>query len=104
MRKHETAVCGTARTVVWEVGKCENRRQMPFMTSIYLLPDFYAWGLTELTVNSCFFDTPPRVYLNYNIYILIFICVWGEPCIFGVLTVNLLTPRSFFPVSVLCGA
>ena len=40
MRKHETAVCGTARTVVWEVGKCENRRQMPFMTSIYLLPDF----------------------------------------------------------------
>ena len=34
-----TAVCGTARTVVWEVGKCENRRQMPFMISIYLLPD-----------------------------------------------------------------
>lgn len=27
-----------------------------------------------------------------------------EVCIFGVLTVNLLTPRSFFPVSVLCGA
>ena len=41
MRKHETAVCGTARTVVWEVGKCENRRQMPFMISIYLLPDFF---------------------------------------------------------------
>ena len=41
MRKHETAVCGTARTVVWEVGKCENRRQMPFIISIYLLPDFY---------------------------------------------------------------
>ena len=40
MRKHETAVCGTARTVVWEVGKCENRRQMPFVISIYLLPDF----------------------------------------------------------------
>lgn len=40
MRKHETAVCGTARTVVWEVGKCENRRQMPFMISIYLLPDY----------------------------------------------------------------
>ena len=39
MRKHETAVCGTARTVVWEVGKCENRRQMPFMISIYLLPN-----------------------------------------------------------------
>ena len=39
MRKHETAVCGTARTVVWEVGKCENRRQMPFMINIYLLPD-----------------------------------------------------------------
>ena len=43
MRKHKTAVCGTARTVVWEVGKCENRRQMPFMISIYLLPDsFYS--------------------------------------------------------------
>ena len=40
MRKHETAVCGTACTVVWEVDKCENRRQMPFMISIYLLPDF----------------------------------------------------------------
>jgi hypothetical protein len=25
---------------VWEVGKCENRRQMPFMISIYLLPDY----------------------------------------------------------------
>ena len=35
-----TAVCGTARTVVWEVGKCENRRQMPFVISIYLLPDW----------------------------------------------------------------
>lgn len=30
-------------------------------------------------------------------------CV-GEPCILGVLTVNLLTPSLFFPVSVLCGA
>ncbi len=40
MRKRETAVCGTACTVVWEVGKCESRRQMPFMISIYLLPDF----------------------------------------------------------------
>ena len=44
MRKHETAVCGTARTVVWEVGKCENRRQMPFMTRIYLLPESVFWG------------------------------------------------------------
>jgi len=26
--------------VVWEVGKCENRRQKPFMISIYLLPDY----------------------------------------------------------------
>ena len=34
-----TAVCGTACTVVWEVGKCENRRQMPFVISIYLLLD-----------------------------------------------------------------
>ena len=47
MRKHETAVCGTARTVVWEVGKCENRRQMPFMISIYLLPD-YLYGLLPI--------------------------------------------------------
>ena len=37
-------VCGTARTVVWEVGKCENRRQMPFMISIYLLPDWFRCG------------------------------------------------------------
>ena len=28
----------------------------------------------------------------------------GEPYIFGVLTVNLLTLRSFSPISVLCGA
>ena len=34
-----TAVCRTARTVVWEVGGCESRRQMPSMISIYLLPD-----------------------------------------------------------------
>ena len=42
-----TAVCRTARTVVWEVGGCESRRQMPSMISIYLLPDcfcpFRAW-------------------------------------------------------------
>ena len=44
MRKPETAVCGTACTVVWEVGKCESRRQMPFMISIYLLPDWFVWG------------------------------------------------------------
>ena len=31
-------------------------------------------------------------------------CVGGVPCIFGVLTVNLLTPSLFFPVSMLCGA
>ena len=41
MRKRETAVCGTACTVVWEVGKCESKRQMPFMISIYLLPDLH---------------------------------------------------------------
>ncbi len=46
MRKHETAVCGTARTVVWEVGKCENRRQMPFMISIYLLPNVFHMDLS----------------------------------------------------------
>ena len=27
MRKSETAVCRTARAVVWEVGKCESRRK-----------------------------------------------------------------------------
>ena len=48
MRKHETAVCGTARTVVWEVGKCENRRKMPFMISIYLLPDCNAGVFLEV--------------------------------------------------------
>ena len=54
MRKHETAVCGTARTVVWEVGKCENRRQMPFMISIYLLPDLYLIDMfSEKIVNVC---------------------------------------------------
>ena len=47
MRKHETAVCGTARTVVWEVGKCENRRRMPFMISIYLLPDCPLFGIAD---------------------------------------------------------
>ena len=35
-----TAVCRTARTVVWEVGGCESRRQMPSMIIIYLLPDW----------------------------------------------------------------
>ena len=40
-KKRETAVCRTACTVVWEVGKCESRRQMPFMISIYLLPDCF---------------------------------------------------------------
>ena len=43
MRKPETAVCRTARTVVWEVGECESRRQTP-MISIYLLPDFAQHG------------------------------------------------------------
>ena len=57
MRKHETAVCGTACTVVWEVGKCENRRQMPVMISIYLLPDstFYkmVYHLSFLFPHDC---------------------------------------------------
>ena len=26
-------------SLAWEVGKCENRKQLPFMISIYLLPD-----------------------------------------------------------------
>ena len=56
MRKRETAVCGTACTVVWEVGKCESRRQMPFMISIYLLPDYRfrnrATRLVKLTLRG----------------------------------------------------
>ena len=31
--------CKSLISLVWEVGKCENRRQLPFMISIYLLPD-----------------------------------------------------------------
>ncbi len=53
--------------------------------SIVLLRGFllYAWGLTELTVNSCFFDTPPRAYLinNKYIYTYFYMCV-GEPAAF----------------------
>ena len=41
-----TAVCRAARTVVWEVGGCESRRQLPFMISIYLLPDWSKGGFT----------------------------------------------------------
>lgn len=50
-------------------------------------------GLTGLTVNSCFFLPPPCVpyYIKY-IYTYFYICVGGGVCIFGVLTVNLLTP------------
>ena len=49
-------------------------------------------GLTGLTVNSCFFYLPLAYLIILNIYILIFIYVWeGGVCIFGVLTVNLLT-------------
>ena len=59
-------------------------------------------GLTELTVNSCFFLPPPRVpYIIINIYILIFICVGVGVCIFGVLTVNLLTLPLFRAYSML---
>lgn len=38
-----TTVCRTVRTVVWEVGKGESRRQMPLTSSFYLLPDLL-WG------------------------------------------------------------
>ena len=50
------------------------------------------WGLTGLTVNSCFFLPPPCVpyYIKY-IYPYFYIYVGGGVCIFGVLTVNLLT-------------
>ena len=44
---------GTARTVVWEVGKCENRRQMPFVISIYLLPDSYII-IYKKSLEKCF--------------------------------------------------
>ena len=36
----ESTLSRTECMVVWEVGKYENRRQMPFMISIYLLPDY----------------------------------------------------------------
>ena len=51
-----------------------------------------AAGLTGLTVNSCFFLPPPCVpyYIKY-IYTYFYICMGGGVCIFGVLTVNLLT-------------
>jgi hypothetical protein len=35
--------------VVWEVGKCESRRQMPFMISIYLLPDFLSAAVNAIS-------------------------------------------------------
>ena len=53
-KKRETAVCRTACTVVWEVGKCESRRQMPFMISIYLLPDCISFSLPNGC--SCYND------------------------------------------------
>ena len=43
---------------------------------------------------SCFLHGPPRVpyYIIIYIYTYFYISVWMEVCIFGVLTVNLLTP------------
>ena len=50
------------------------------------------WRLTGLTVNSRFFDSPPRVPYNIIIYIYILLFIGrGGPCIFRLLTVNLLT-------------
>ena len=95
MRKHETAVCGTARTVVWEVGKCENRRKMPFMISIYLLPDSLSsslhfsqkpWKLrgkvvslhkksctrqieSKLSLRSFAFSLPPNSLKKFFVYV-----------------------------------
>ena len=60
MRKHETAVCGTARTVVWEVGKCENRRQMPFVISIYLLLDSYRFLECQIILLVSVFSENPQ--------------------------------------------
>ena len=65
MRKHETAVCGTARTVVWEVGKCENRRQMPLYDQHLpptRLPNI--WAL--LYISICFY-----FYIAICLYIYI---------------------------------
>ncbi|WP_449140474.1 hypothetical protein, partial [Segatella sp.] len=59
-----TAVCGTARTVVWEVGKCENRRQMPFVISIYLLPDFLAQKFVLSKIIRIFAAREPAKPLN----------------------------------------
>ena len=59
------------------------------------------WRLTGLTVNSRFFDSPPRVPYNIIIYILLFIDMGWGPCIFRLLTVNLLTLPIFQPISML---
>ena len=49
-------------------------------------------GLTGLTVNSCFFYLPLAYLIIFKyIYTYFYICVGGGVCIFGVLTVNLLT-------------
>ena len=49
-------------------------------------------GLTGLTVNSCFFYLPLAYLIIFKyIYTYFYICVGGRVCIFGVLTVNLLT-------------
>ena len=49
-------------------------------------------GLTGLTVNSCFSYLPLAYLIIFKyIYTYFYICVGGGVCIFGVLTVNLLT-------------
>ena len=49
-------------------------------------------GVTGLTVNSCFSYLPLAYLIIFKyIYTYFYICVGGGVCIFGVLTVNLLT-------------
>ena len=65
MRKPEIAVYVTAYTVVWEVGKCESRRQTPFMIGFYLLSDYMMGCPVTLPAEQyfllesvcCLFDT-----------------------------------------------
>lgn len=57
MSKRGTAVCRTARTVVREVSKHENRRQTPFMISV-----------TSYSIHAVFFGTVPKTgwCFSYN--------------------------------------
>ena len=95
---------GVCFTLCWGIVNPRFNRSNLFFTADFksagtpgggalLTPPFFS-GVNRLTVNSCFLHPPPLSHTLYyiNIYILIIICEWGVVCIFGLLTVNLLTP------------